>query len=111
MGVSELRCTSCSAPIDPSHGQVSVCPYCGVTLVIGDAKVVTAAPTSGVVFLEDPGPHLIEVVKIVREHTFLGLKEAKNLTQSAPCKLSEWGDPERTAAFRAALIGAGAKLR
>jgi ribosomal protein L7/L12 len=48
------------------------------------------APTDSVkapgceVIVDDPGPNNIEVIKIVRNYTGLGLKEAKDLVESAP---------------------------
>lgn len=63
-----------------------------------------------VLMLIDHGPNIISVIKVVREHTGLGLKEAKDLVESAPCKVAEWEDLARVNKFREALIEAGAKI-
>lgn len=65
-------------------------------------------PTRRSVLLRDTGPNKIAVIKVVREATGLGLKETKDLVESAPQTLS-CADPERVCAeLRAA--GAQADL-
>jgi len=63
-----------------------------------------------VLMLLDHGPNMISVIKVVREHTGLGLKEAKDLVERAPCKVLETEDLMRVMKFRDALIEAGAKI-
>lgn len=74
-----------------------------------------SAPTGVVlrrsVFLVDAGPNKIMVIKAIREHTGLGLKEAKDMADSAPRELVEWDDAGRTDRFRKALIEAGATVK
>jgi large subunit ribosomal protein L7/L12 len=41
------------------------------------------------VVLNSAGDKKIQVIKVVRELTSLGLKEAKELVESAPCKVKE----------------------
>ncbi len=49
------------------------------------------------VYLVSTGPNKIEVIKVIRYYADLGLKEAKDLAESAPCVV--WSDvPEDTAA-------------
>jgi ribosomal protein L7/L12 len=107
MNVTELRCTSCLAPIDPSHGPVQRCAYCGTTLTMGNTS---SATTTGTLRLDHCGPNKIQVIKIIREHTGLGLKEAKDLTESTPCVLAESDDASRLERFRAELVAAGAHV-
>lgn len=100
MNVTELRCTSCLAPIDPSNGPVQRCAYCGTTLTIGNPP---SAATS-TLRLEDCGPNKIQVIKVIRTYTGLGLKEAKDLTESTPCVLMESEDAHRVERFRDDLV-------
>ena len=51
------------------------------------------------------------VIKVIREHTGLGLAESKGLVDSAPCPLVDWTDAAKTNAFRAALVEAGATVK
>ncbi len=62
-------------------------------------------------FLEDAGANKIMVIKVIREHTGLGLADSKNLVDRAPCALVDWTDAARVNAFREALIEAGARVR
>lgn len=48
----------------------------------GDAGAAAAASTVSV-FVKDPGSSKIEVIKVIREITGLGLKEAKEMAESA----------------------------
>ena len=71
----------------------------GVTAAVaaGPAVAVAAAPAAAVeeeqteftVMLKDFGPKKIEVIKVVRELTSLGLKEAKDLVEAAPKAVKE----------------------
>ncbi len=45
--------------------------------------------TEFTVILKDFGPKKIDVIKVIRQLTNLGLKEAKELVESAPSKVSE----------------------
>lgn len=117
MTVSELKCTSCFAPLDPSQGQVARCRYCGATFVIGQASAVAPPPPAAVtaagstVFLEHCGNNKIAVIKVVRTFTGAGLAEAKDLVDSAPCAIPTSLDPARIQAFRQELLKAGARAR
>ncbi len=54
-----------------------------------EAAPVEEAPTSFDVVLTAVGDKKINVIKVVREVTSLGLKEAKDLVESAPAKIKE----------------------
>ena len=59
----------------------------------GAAGAAAAAPaeekTEFTVVLKDVGPKKIEVIKVIRQLTNLGLKEAKDLAESANAKVLE----------------------
>jgi large subunit ribosomal protein L7/L12 len=60
------------------------------------------------VILESAGEKKIQVIKVVRELTSLGLKEAKDLVDSAPKALLEKVNKETAEKAKAALEEAGA---
>jgi large subunit ribosomal protein L7/L12 len=60
------------------------------------------------VVLTDAGAQKIQVIKVVRELTSLGLKEAKDLVDSAPKAVLEKATKEAAEAARAKLAEAGA---
>src|SRR5262249_30770959 len=69
------------------------------------------APTAFRVVLEGFEPaRKISVIKVVRELTALGLKEAKDLVEGAPCVVRDGLDSASAATVRAQLENAGARV-
>ena len=76
----------------------------------GAAEVVEEKDTFDVV-LTEVGPNKIQVIKAVRELSAgLGLKEAKDLVESAPKAIKEGVNKEEAEAAKAKLEEAGAKV-
>jgi large subunit ribosomal protein L7/L12 len=81
--------------------------------MIGAAPVAAEAEpeeeqTEFNVVLKDFGPKKIEVIKVVRQLTNLGLKEAKELVESAPSNVVEAVSKEVAEDTKAKLESAGA---
>jgi large subunit ribosomal protein L7/L12 len=86
----------------------------------GVSAVAAAAPAAGApaaaaeeksafdVVLKEAGANKIQVIKVVRDATGLGLKEAKDLVDGAPSNVKEGVSPEDGAAVKAKLEEAGA---
>ena len=62
------------------------------------------------VILADAGASKLNVIKVVRELTGLGLKEAKELVDGAPKTIKEGASKEDAEAIKAKLEEAGAKV-
>jgi large subunit ribosomal protein L7/L12 len=62
------------------------------------------------VVLEGDGGKKIQVIKVVRELTGLGLKEAKDAVEAAPKAILEGVTKEKAEAAKAKLEGEGAKV-
>ena len=62
------------------------------------------------VVLQDIGANKINVIKAVREVTTLGLREAKELVESAPARVKEAVPREEADKVKSALEGAGATV-
>jgi large subunit ribosomal protein L7/L12 len=60
--------------------------------------------------LAEIGPNKIPVIKVVRELTGLGLKEAKDLVDAAPKPVKEGVDKDEAEKIKAALEEQGAKV-
>src|SRR5689334_969577 len=75
----------------------------------GATAVVEEEPTEFNVMLTDFGANKIQVIKVVRELTGLGLKEAKDLVEAAPKAVKESVNKDEAEAARAKLEGEGAK--
>lgn len=90
----------------------------GVSAAAG--VVVAAAATDGAaaaeektefdVELTEVGPNKVKVIKVVREATGLGLKEAKDLVDAAPKMLKEGASKEEADDIKAKLEAEGAKV-
>ena len=62
------------------------------------------------VILADAGAKKINVIKVVREITGLGLKEAKDLVEGAPKTVKEGASKDESADIKKKLEEAGAKV-
>lgn len=77
----------------------------------GDAGAAAAEEkTEFDVELTEVGPNKVKVIKVVREATGLGLKEAKDLVDSAPKVLKEAASKEEADEIKAKLEAEGAKV-
>jgi large subunit ribosomal protein L7/L12 len=72
------------------------------------AGAADAAPSEVSVILVNAGQGKIGVIKIVKELTGLGLKEAKDLVDGAPKAVKEAISPEEAASIKEKLEEAGA---
>ena len=71
---------------------------------------VDAGPTEVDVVLTNSGAKKIAVIKVVREITGLGLKEAKALVDAVPTAIKEKVSPEEAEELKAKLEEAGAVI-
>ncbi|MDP9235831.1 MAG: 50S ribosomal protein L7/L12 [Chloroflexota bacterium] len=76
----------------------------------GGAPAVEEEQTEFTVILKDAGANKINVIKAVREVTTLGLKEAKDLVESAPVNVKEGIAKAEAEAVKAKLTDAGATV-
>ena len=80
----------------------------------GGAAAGAAAPveekTEFTAVLTEVGTNKINVIKVVREVTSLGLKEAKDLVESAPATVKEGVNKDDAAKFKKDLEAAGATV-
>ena len=76
----------------------------------GDAAGAAEEKTDFNVELTEVGPNKVKVIKVVREATGLGLKEAKDLVDSAPKVLKEAASKEEADDIKAKLEAEGAKV-
>ncbi len=77
----------------------------------GDAGAAAAEEkTEFDVELTEVGPNKVKVIKVVREVTGLGLKEAKDLVDNAPKMVKEAASKEEAEDVKAKLEAEGAKV-
>jgi large subunit ribosomal protein L7/L12 len=76
----------------------------------GGAAAPAEEKTEFTVVLTDIGGNKINTIKVVREVTSLGLKEAKDLVESAPKPVKEGVTKDEAAAIKKKFEEAGAKV-
>jgi large subunit ribosomal protein L7/L12 len=76
----------------------------------GAAPAAAEEQTEFTVTLTDVGSAKINVIKVVREVTSLGLKEAKDLVEGAPKAIKEGVTKDEAAAIKKKFEEAGAKV-
>ena len=76
----------------------------------GGAAAPVEEQTEFTVTLTDVGGNKINVIKVVREVTSLGLKEAKDLVEGAPKAIKEGVTKDEAAAIKKKFEDAGAKV-
>ena len=76
----------------------------------GDAAPAEAEKDSFDVILQSAGAAKINVIKVVREITGLGLKEAKDLVDGAPKAVKEGASKDEAESIRVKLADAGATV-
>ena len=95
------------------YGVTAAAPAAAAAAPAAAAAEATAAPEEQTEFtavLTEIGPNKIPVIKVVRELTGLGLKEAKDLVDAAPKPVKEGITKDEADKIKAALEEQGAKV-
>ena len=91
--------------IEPAAAAVAVASVGG-----GDSGGAAEAKTSFDVILTSGGANKLQVVKVVKDLTGLGLKEAKDLVDGAPKPIKEGVSKEEAESIKTQLTEAGAEV-
>jgi large subunit ribosomal protein L7/L12 len=95
--------------LEDVFGVSAAAPVAAVAAVAAPAEEVEEKTNFDVV-LEGYGDNKIQVIKVVRELTSLGLKDAKELVESAPKRVLEGAKKEDAEAAKEKLEAAGAAV-
>jgi large subunit ribosomal protein L7/L12 len=106
-GMSVLELNDLVKAIEEEFGVTAAAP---VAVVAGGGAEAAAEQTEFTVNLVSGGASKINVIKVVRELTGLGLKEAKDLVDNAPKTLKEGVSKDEAEALKAKLEEAGASV-
>ena len=101
--MSVLELNDLVKAIEEEFGVTAAAP-----MAVAGGAAEAAGPTEFDVILTSPGAKKIGVIKVVREITGLGLKEAKELVDGAPAPIKEKVPTEEAEALKAQLEEAGA---
>jgi large subunit ribosomal protein L7/L12 len=111
-GMSVLELAELVKALETEFGVSAAAPVAVAAAAAPAAEAAAPAEekTEFTVILKEVGANKINVIKAVREITSLGLKESKDLVEAAPKAVKEGMNKEDTAAAKAKLEAAGAKV-
>ena len=110
--IKELTVLELNELVKACEEEFGVSAAAGVVVAAAGAGAAEAAEekTEFDAELTEVGPNKVKVIKVVRELTGLGLKEAKAAVDGAPSKLKEAVSKEEAEAAKEALEKEGAKV-
>ena len=110
--IKELTVLELNDLVKACEEEFGVSAAAGVVVAAAAADGAAAAEekTEFDVELTEVGPNKVKVIKVVREATGLGLKEAKDLVDAAPKMLKEGASKEEADDIKAKLEAEGAKV-
>lgn len=111
--IKELTVLELNELVKACEEEFGVSAAAGVVVAAagGDAGAAAAEEkTEFDVELTEVGPNKVKVIKVVREATGLGLKEAKDLVDSAPKVLKEAASKAEAEEIKTKLEAEGAKV-
>ena len=109
--IKELSVLELNDLVKACEEEFGVSAAAGVVAVAAGGDAAAAEEkTEFDVELTEVGPNKVKVIKVVREATGLGLKEAKDLVDGAPKILKEAADKATADDIKAKLEAEGAKV-
>ena len=96
--------------LEEEFGVSAAAPVAAAAPAAGAAAPVVEEKTEFDVILKEVGPDKIKVIKVVREITGLGLKEAKDVVDGAPKTVKENVTKDEAAAMQAKFKEVGATV-
>ena len=111
--VKELTVLELSDLVSALEEEFGVSAAAGAVVVAAGAAAGGAAAeekTEFDVVMTSFGDKKLDVIKVVREITGLGLKEAKDMVEGVPSKIKEGASKEDAEEIKAKLEGAGAAV-
>jgi len=109
--ISVLELSDLVKELEKKFGVTAAAPVAVAVAAAGGAPAAAAAePATVSVILASAGDKKIQVIKVVRELTNLGLKEAKDLVDGAPKPLKEGIKKEEAEEIKKKMEDVGAKV-
>ena len=109
--IKELSVLELNELVKACEEEFGVSAAAGVVVAAAGAGAATAEEkTEFDVELTEVGPNKVKVIKVVREATGLGLKEAKDVVDGAPKVLKQGASKEEANDIKAKLEAEGAKV-
>ncbi|MCC2231850.1 50S ribosomal protein L7/L12 [Hominifimenecus microfluidus] len=108
--VEELTVLELNELVKACEEKFGVSAAAGVVVAAAGAEAAAEEKDSFDVELTEIGPNKVKVIKVVRELTGLGLKEAKEVVDGAPKVFKQEVSKEEAEAAKTALEAEGAKV-
>ena len=108
--IKEMSVLELNDLVKACEEEFGVSAAAGVVVAAAGAGEAAEEKTEFDVELTEVGPNKVKVIKVVREITGLGLKEAKEAVDSAPKTLKEAVSKEEAEEIKAKLEAEGAKV-
>jgi large subunit ribosomal protein L7/L12 len=109
-GMTVLELSEFIKAFEDRYGVTAAAPAAVAVAAAPDAAAAVEEQTEFDAVLTEIGPNKIPVIKVVRELTGLGLKEAKDVVDAAPKAVKEGVDKDEAERIKAALEEQGAKV-
>jgi large subunit ribosomal protein L7/L12 len=110
-GASMLEISSLVKSIEEEFGVTAAAPMMAMAMPGAGPAAEVEEQVNFDVILAEVGAQKLQVIKVVREVTGLGLKEAKDLVDNAPKPIKEGTTKDDADAVKAKLEEAGAKVQ
>jgi large subunit ribosomal protein L7/L12 len=105
-----LELSELKTKFEDKFGVTAAAPMMAMPMGGGGAAAAVEEQTEFTVVLNGAGDKKIQVIKVVRELTGLGLKEAKDLVDGAPKNVKEGVTKDEAAKMKASLEEQGATV-
>jgi large subunit ribosomal protein L7/L12 len=111
-GMTAIELSELKTALEEKFGVTAAAPMMGMPMMMGGGDAAPAAEekTEFDVILAGPGDNKVGVIKAVREITGLGLKEAKDLVDTAPQPVKQGVSKDEADKLKKALEEAGGKV-
>ena len=108
--IKELTVLELNDLVKACEEEFGVSAAAGVVVAAAGPAAEVEEKTEFDVELTEVGSEKVKVIKVVREVTGLGLKEAKDVVDNAPKMIKEAASKEEAEAIKAKLAEVGAKV-
>lgn len=114
-GMTALELADLKKALEDKFGVTAAAPMMGMPMMMpgmggGDAAPAAEEKTEFDVILSAAGDQKLQVIKVVRELTGLGLKEAKDLVDGAPQPIKQAVSKDEADKIKAQVEEAGGKI-
>jgi large subunit ribosomal protein L7/L12 len=113
-GMTAIELSELKTALEEKFGVTAAAPMMGMPMMMpgagGDAGAAVEEKTDFDVILAEAGGNKLQVIKVVRELTGLGLKEAKDLVDGAPQPIKQGTNKDDAESIKKTIEEAGGKV-